>query len=104
MKGNEGLSLKGSKLTWSADQDIYIKAINGSVILNGKSGIYVDVNDLPLADSSSMGGVGRGQYKLCVCWPHGQLYRVPVPADNNYRIPSKQLNCASFSNPCTASA
>ena len=103
LKGNEGLSFKGSKMTWSADQDIHIKAINGSVVLNGKSGIFVEVNTLPLADSLDK-DKGRGQYKLCVCWPNGRLYRIPVPADNNIRPPNKQLNCASFTNPCVASA
>ncbi|XP_050720026.1 beta-sarcoglycan-like [Eriocheir sinensis] len=100
LKGNEGMSLDGGKLTWSADQDIYMKSINGSILLDTGEGIMVDVNALPLAappDPSK----DRGQYKLCVCLPQGQLFRVPVPVDNNRRSPATQINCASFNNPCT---
>ncbi|KAK7070706.1 hypothetical protein SK128_019182 [Halocaridina rubra] len=101
LKGNEGMSFDGGKLTWSADQDIYVKSLNGSIMLEAKTGIMVDVNTLPLAgplDTSK----DRGQYKLCMCMPQGQLFRVPVPADNNRRSYASQINCASFTNPCSA--
>ena len=99
MKGNEGMSFDGGKLTWSADQDIYMKSINGSILLEAGAGIMVDVNNLPLAgpvDDTK----DRGQYKLCMCMPQGQLFRVPVPLHNNLIQSSNQINCASFTNPC----
>lgn len=100
LKGNEGLHLDGKKVTWSADQDIYLKTLNGSIILDGGAGIFVEVNTLPLVGSTDK-SQGRGQYKLCVCLPKGQLFRVPVPADNNQRTPINRITCASFNSPCS---
>ena len=94
------MTLDGGKLIWSADQDIYMKSINGSILLDTGEGIMVDVNALPLATTPDA-EKDRGQYKLCVCLPQGQLFRVPVPMDNNRRSPATQINCASFNNPCT---
>lgn len=100
MKGNEGLYFEGKTIKWSADQDIYLKTLNGSVILDGGAGIFVEVNTLPLAGPVDLENGGRGQYKLCICLPKGQLFRVPVPADNTERSPQNQINCSSFTNPC----
>lgn len=101
LKGNEGMSFDGGKLTWSADQDIYVKSVNGSILLETGAGIMVDVNTLPLAGPLDV-AKDRGQYKLCMCMPQGQLFRVPVPADNNRRNFANQINCASFTNPCSS--
>ncbi|KAG7177074.1 beta-sarcoglycan-like [Homarus americanus] len=101
LKGNEGMSFDGGKLTWSADQDIYVKSINGSILLETESGIMVDVNTLPLVDNVDKANV-RGQYKLCMCMPQGQLFRIPVPTDNNRRKSENKINCASFTNPCSS--
>ncbi|XP_047492241.1 beta-sarcoglycan-like [Penaeus chinensis] len=98
LKGNEGMSFDAKKLTWSADQDIYLKSINGSILLDAGAGYMVDVNTLPLAGDVDDEN-GRGQYKLCMCKPQGQLFRVPVPVNNNKR--TSAINCASFTNPCT---
>lgn len=92
------MSFDAKKLTWSADQDIYLKSINGSILLDAGAGYMVDVNTLPLAGDVDDEN-GRGQYKLCMCKPQGQLFRVPVPVNNNKR--TSAINCASFTNPCT---
>ncbi|KAK3859588.1 hypothetical protein Pcinc_031394 [Petrolisthes cinctipes] len=99
LKGNEGLTLDGGKMTWSADQDIYLRSINGSILLKSEGGIIIDVNSIPLVPTTDT-TTPRGQYKLCMCMPQGQLFRVPVPTDNNKRNPADQINCASFTNPC----
>ncbi|XP_076060065.1 sarcoglycan beta isoform X2 [Oratosquilla oratoria] len=101
LKGNEGMKIDGGRMTWSADQDIYIKSVNGSILLEANDGIYVDVNNLPLAGEVDL-TKDRGQYKLCVCLPQGQLFRVPVPADNNQRVEERKINCASFLSPCSS--
>ncbi|CAL4146361.1 unnamed protein product [Meganyctiphanes norvegica] len=100
VRGNEGMYLDGGSLIWTADQDIYVKSVNGSILLSGGRGILVDVNTLPLASQLDP-STSRGQYKLCMCMPSGLLFRVPVPKDNNLRSIHKQINCASFSNPCS---
>uniref|UniRef100_A0A6A7G045 Beta-sarcoglycan n=2 Tax=Hirondellea gigas TaxID=1518452 RepID=A0A6A7G045_9CRUS len=68
VKGNEGVSMSGRTLEWNADQDIYLRSFNGSLILDGGSGgIFVEVNNLPLAGQEVDHSWDRGQYKLCVC-------------------------------------
>ncbi|XP_068226245.1 beta-sarcoglycan isoform X2 [Palaemon carinicauda] len=99
LKGNEGMTFDGGKLTWSVDQDIFMKSLNGSIYLEAGAGIMVDVTTLPLADNDDV-TQDRGQYKLCLCMPQAQLFRVPVPVHNNRLDPSIQINCASFDNPC----
>ncbi|XP_066942092.1 beta-sarcoglycan [Macrobrachium rosenbergii] len=100
LKGNEGMSFDGGKLTWSVDQDIFMKSLNGSIYLEAGAGIMVDVNALPLAANVDV-TKDRGQYKLCLCMPQAQLFRVPVPVHNNRLEPAIQINCASFANPCS---
>ncbi|KAJ8880561.1 hypothetical protein PR048_017031 [Dryococelus australis] len=77
LRGNEGTHMDGKEIVWSADQDIYLKSVNGSVILSGKEGISVDVKNIPIAKTSL--NPGAAQYKVCVCMPGGKLFRVPVP-------------------------
>ncbi|XP_063221801.1 beta-sarcoglycan [Bacillus rossius redtenbacheri] len=77
LRGNEGTHMDGKEIVWSADQDIFLKSVNGSVILSGKEGISVDVKNIPIAQTNL--NPGTAQYKVCVCMPGGKLFRVPVP-------------------------
>ncbi|KAF2352496.1 Sarcoglycan complex subunit protein [Trinorchestia longiramus] len=123
VKGNEGVSMEGRTIEWNADKDIFLRSLNGSLVLDGGSGgIFVEVNNLPLAGPVDH-AKDRGQYKLCVCsnairsseqllyrtgptndtrttLPEGYLFRVPVPLDNMRRSARHRITCASFRNPC----
>ncbi|XP_018016474.1 beta-sarcoglycan [Hyalella azteca] len=123
LKGSEGVSMEGRTIEWSADEDIFLRSLNGSLVLDGGSGgIFVEVNNLPLAGPVDH-TKDRGQYKLCVCsktspahvssgpvnlaanetrttLAEGQLFRVPVPLDNMRRSARHRITCASFLNPC----
>lgn len=80
MRGTEGTRMDGKEMLWSADQDIFLKSVNGSIILNAKEGIYMDVKNMPVATSEStkQGKPITLQYKVCVCVPNGKVFRVPV--------------------------
>ena len=96
IKGNEGVGLSARHVTLSADDDIILGSAAGSIRLDGAKGIFVEVNSLPLARPTQPNL--RGQYKLCFCEPDGQIYRVPIPADNNVR--TQPILCSSFQIPC----
>ncbi|KAF9797953.1 hypothetical protein SFRURICE_019296, partial [Spodoptera frugiperda] len=51
LRGAEGTHMESKELFWSADQDIYLKSINGSIVLSGKDGVFIDVRYLPIASS-----------------------------------------------------
>lgn len=100
LRGAEGTHMESKKLHWSADQDVYLRSINGSVILSGKEGVYVDVRYLPIAmplnRTDKLQGVG--QFKVCVCMPQGKLFRVAVP--NGQKTLCSHVNMTGDLNPC----
>ncbi|XP_071451311.1 uncharacterized protein Scgbeta isoform X2 [Hetaerina americana] len=48
LRGSEGAVLDGKELAWSADQDILLLSVNGSILLNGSKGVVLDVRSVPL--------------------------------------------------------
>lgn len=100
LRGTEGTRMEGREIVWSADQDIYLKSVNGSVILSGHEGISVDVKSIPIALGDG-GNPTSVQYKVCVCMPEGKLFRVPVPSGgNNKHVGCHNVNLSSQTNPC----
>lgn len=79
IKGNEGVGARGRELLFRADQDLSLRSINGSIILDGAEGIIVDVDGMAVAEKKEEAFNNRiPQYKLCICMPSGQLFRIPV--------------------------
>ncbi|KAJ1525917.1 hypothetical protein ONE63_009105 [Megalurothrips usitatus] len=80
IKGTEGTHMDGQDILWKADQDIFLKSVNGSVILNAPQGIFLDAKNMPVATSESTrpGKPITLQFKVCVCLPNGKVFRVPV--------------------------
>lgn len=97
LRGSEGTRMEANNLYWTADQDIYLKSINGSVILSGKDGVFVDVKYLPIAKLANV-SEAVGQYKLCVCMPQGKLFRLPIL--NNKMVSCNNINLVGELNPC----
>ncbi|EDS29487.1 beta-sarcoglycan [Culex quinquefasciatus] len=101
LKGTEGTRLEAKEILWSADQNIFLKSDNGSAVLLGANGIYVNVNSLPIVKSEH--GLRAGtptQFKLCVCFPQGRIFRIAVPKAH---ATAARVSCAHFSNwndPC----
>ncbi|XP_026488638.1 uncharacterized protein LOC113395280 [Vanessa tameamea] len=99
LRGAEGTHMESKELFWSADQDIYLKSINGSVVLSGKEGVFIDVRYLPIAIPLNKDKFhGTGQFKVCVCMPQGKLFRIAVP--NGQKITCSHVNMTGELNPC----
>lgn len=99
LRGSEGTRMESKELFWSADQDIYLKSINGSVVLSGKEGVYIDVRYLPIAlPLNKDKSYGTGHFKVCVCMPQGKLFRIAVP--NGQKVTCSHVNMTGDFNPC----
>ncbi|XP_063701164.1 uncharacterized protein LOC134831375 [Culicoides brevitarsis] len=95
VKGSEGLLIKGRDILLSADKNLNITSENGSISLQGKEGVFIDIEHFPVADIEN--GLRRThvQYKMCVCFPTGRLFRVQARnRDSGCYIPQYA------SNPC----
>lgn len=93
--------MESKELFWSADQDIYLKSINGSVVLSGKEGVFIDVRYLPIAvtmNKTDKYSQGTGQFKVCVCMPQGKLFRIAVPTGQ--KVTCSHVNMTGDLNPC----
>nr|CAD7573412.1 unnamed protein product [Timema californicum] len=101
LRGNEGTHVDGREIVWSADQDIFLKSVNGSVILSGREGVSLDVKNIPVAQVNPSGGISRAaQFKVCVCMPGGKLFRVPVPVEKRIQASCNHVEISSKVNPC----
>ncbi|XP_041968493.1 uncharacterized protein LOC121725551 [Aricia agestis] len=100
LRGAEGTRMESKELYWNADQDIYLKSINGSVVLSGKEGVYVDVRNLPMAMPMNKTEKYHvtGQFKVCVCMPQGKLFRIAVPTGQ--KVTCSHVNMTGDLNPC----
>nr|CAG4644363.1 EOG090X0F7H [Lepidurus arcticus] len=106
LRGNEGISMSGKEILISADQELWLKSVNGTIVLSGKD-IHLDVNAIPIfthLHTSAELDPNWGQYKLCICMPRGTLFRIPIPADNALRTGAAQISCNNVdpleNNPC----
>lgn len=98
LSGAEGISMDSQEMLWSAEQNIFLKSINGSIILASAEGTYLDIQRIPIVQIEHGLRAGPMQYKICVCMPAGKLFRVPVPRGH-----SGKVSCVHFSahfDPC----
>ncbi|XP_033341649.1 sarcoglycan beta [Megalopta genalis] len=100
MHGAEGATMESKDIVWSADTDILLKSVNGSIILDAADGISIDVDNIPVAPLFLQNP--SHEYKVCVCMPQGKLFKVPVRSGNG----STFVNCARVSrtpenDPCS---
>ncbi|XP_070521617.1 beta-sarcoglycan isoform X2 [Cardiocondyla obscurior] len=91
LHGAEGVRMESKDIAWSADLDIYLKSVNGSVVLDAKDGVFIDVKEIPKAPMFLQSpAASHEQYKVCVCMPQGKLFKVPVRPGTS----SRTVNCA----------
>lgn len=95
LKGNEGTSIDGLNIKWSAEGDIFLRSVNGTVVLSS-AGIYLDVQNLPVVLSNKFTAL---QYKLCICMPSGMIFRVPVPSYNSH-LACNMVDLEEGNHPC----
>ncbi|XP_024942567.1 uncharacterized protein LOC107269503 isoform X2 [Cephus cinctus] len=100
MSGGEGNRMEGKEIVWTADKDIFLKSLNGNIILSAKEGISIDIKSIPIVSSSILKRVESGQYKVCVCMPQGKLFRVPVPPGINIHVNCARVSMTPENNPC----
>ncbi|XP_076240860.1 sarcoglycan beta [Calliopsis andreniformis] len=93
MHGAEGATMESKDIVWSADTDILLKSVNGSIVFDGKDGVSIDVENIPVAPLFLQNPSGHEQYKVCVCMPQGKLFRVPIRVGTS----SRSINCARIS-------
>lgn len=100
VRGIEGTLIDGKEIFASAEQNIFLKSSNGSIILNSQNGIFIDIDRIPVAPDSEYSQVRNDlQYKLCVCYPKGALYRVPLSKLHGVDDPCRHFDRRHF-NPC----
>ena len=99
LKGSEGIHIDGKEVIFSADQDIFLKSVNKSIILDGQNGVIIDVRNLPIASEKNPRTFT--QYKICVCMPEGKLFRLAIPPGQSTVISCNNIATSSFDNPCT---
>lgn len=91
MHGAEGVRIESKDIIWRADLDVSLKSVNGSVVLDAKDGVSIDVENIPVAPMFLQSPIGiHEQYKVCVCMPQGKLFKIPVRPGASSRI----ANCA----------
>ncbi|XP_014241048.1 uncharacterized protein LOC106661851 isoform X2 [Cimex lectularius] len=100
IKGSEGTKIDGKEIIWTADQEVKLKSMNGSIVLSGKSGVVVDLKKIPIVGTTGLGGPITPQYKVCVCMPQGKLFKVPVSTDYNSQVACHNIDTSTNYNPC----
>lgn len=98
LRGVEGTQMESKELLWSADQNIHLKSLNGTIVLMAANGVYLDTTSIPIVTGEHGIKTSSAQYKICVCMPQGKLFRVQVP-----RIHNAKNVCTHFNprhDPC----
>ncbi|XP_025157121.1 uncharacterized protein LOC105192554 isoform X2 [Harpegnathos saltator] len=91
LHGAEGVRMESKDIVWSADVDVFLKSVNGSIMLDAKDGVSIDVENIPVAPMFLQNpATSHEQYKVCVCMPQGKLFKVPVRPGTG----SRMINCA----------
>jgi len=93
--GAEGTTMAGKEILLFSDQDIHFLSRNGTVVLDGFAGVYLNTKKIP---TFTPGKNITMQYKLCICMPQGKLFKIPVTKDNTHAY-CDRINISQF-NPC----
>ncbi|XP_070493187.1 beta-sarcoglycan [Chironomus tepperi] len=96
VRGSEGTVMDGKEVLISAGENIILKSSNGSIGLKAQNGIELEFQKLPIVDKQRNSDL---QYKLCVCYPKGVLYRVPLMKLHDSKDPCRDFD-KSYFNPC----
>lgn len=98
LRGTEGTRMESSQVVWSADQDIILKSVNGSIVLNGLKGVSIDTKNIPISNYADSNTIVT-QFKLCVCVPQGKLFKLPV-LQGQSKVSCSHIKLTSNFNPC----
>lgn len=98
IKGIEGTSIDGKEVFMSADQNIFLQSMNGSIYIVGHHGVYINVDRIPTIHADYGVRTDNLQYKLCACYPNGKIYRVALAKIHNFRDICKHFDKSN--DPC----
>lgn len=95
--GSEGTRVDSKSLTMEGST-INLSSANGSIILDGERGIFIEPSKLPISAESDQGSNNYNlQSKLCICSKNGRIFKLrllhPDQGCSDVRFPES-------SNPC----
>lgn len=100
LNGAEGIRSDSEEIfLMSGDDSIGVNSTQGSIILDSFQGVFLNIDKIPIVKSEYGIRTSNLQYKICVCMPKGQLFRIPISRNYN----SAKISCLSFSDsedPC----
>lgn len=100
VRGIEGTTIDGKEILVSAEQNIFLKSSNGTITMNALNGIYIGIDKIAIAPDLHFSQTHNDlQYKLCVCFPKGVLYRVQLAKLPGIDDPCRHFDRHRF-NPC----
>ncbi len=77
--------LESRELEMSAGGDVLVSSDDGAVVLDADDRIVIDPRALPVGGAGDSdffnlvaGGGLENQFKLCICFPSGLVFQVPV--------------------------
>ncbi|EDW28078.1 GL27177 [Drosophila persimilis] len=99
VKGSEGVFFDAASIDLQAEHHVSINSTQGATVLEAGTGIFLDMDRIPIVSSELGIRTGSVQYKICVCMPQGTLFRIAIPRIHN----GPKISCAHFSSqddPC----
>ncbi|XP_034664024.1 beta-sarcoglycan [Drosophila subobscura] len=99
IKGSEGLFFDAESIDLQAEHHVSINSTQGATVLEAGTGIFLDMDRIPIVSSELGIRTGSVQYKICVCMPQGTLFRIAIPRIHN----GPKISCAHFNSqddPC----
>lgn len=102
LRGSEGIRIRGKEITFSADGDVYLNSVQGVTYLSADK---VFARNTPIVETKS-NNIGRSwsqsQYKLCVCMPQGQLFKIRIPSNIESHLACDYVDLSTDQNPCVS--
>nr|CAG4635111.1 EOG090X0F7H [Alona affinis] len=93
LKGNEGISIRGREVIMGADQDLLLRTPSAPMMRGSRTGSAASAAAAVKSDRMA-------EYKLCICMPAGQLFRIPVlEGAESIQCDSVDLS-GDLDNPC----
>lgn len=99
VKGSEGVFIDGSAIELQVEHHVSINSTQGATVFEAGTGIFLDMDHIPIVSSELGLRTGSVQYKICVCMPVGILFRIAIPRVHN----GPKISCAHFDSqhdPC----
>lgn len=101
LRGSEGIRIRGKEITFSADGDIYLNSVQGVTYLSADK---VFARKTPIVETKS--NIGRSwsqsQYKLCVCMPQGQFFKIRIPSNIESHLACDYVDLSTEQSPCVS--